>query len=104
MGINKLGGRGAGFSLMMDKSTCFQLLCLVPLLTLIIFYWSQTAILEWEGLFGYGEVQDYGLPGAVMEQFRLFDSNADGCIDPYEFSLLKHHLDVVSMYNDVVER
>ena len=68
----------------------------VPLLLLVILYWGQALVLEWEGIFGYGEVEDYGLPGDVMEQFRLFDSNADGSIDPHEFSILIHHLNVVS--------
>ena len=68
----------------------------VPLLLLVILYWGQALVLEWEGIFGYGEVEDYGLPEDIMEQFRLFDSNADGFIDPYEFSILKQHLDMVS--------
>lgn len=77
------------------KTVCLWL-GFTPLLIVLGFYWHQTLFLEYEGLFGYGQVEDYGLPAALMDQFRLYDTNADGYIDPYEFSFLQYHLDQVS--------
>ena len=33
----------------------------------------------------YGEVPQYEIPSAAMNHFRIYDANADGSIDPYEF-------------------
>ncbi len=66
-----------------------QFLGSLPFFFLILLYWADTIVIELEGQFGYGQIQDYGLPPGLMEQFRLYDANADGYIDPYEFSYLE---------------
>ena len=66
-----------------------------PLLLVLCMYWGETLLLEYEGHFGYGQVDDYGLPAALMEQFRSYDTDADGFIDPYEFSFLLNQLEQV---------
>lgn len=84
-----MGERSPGFR------TLIQLTCYVPLLLVAILCWGDTLFLEWEGQFGYGQVKDYGLPAALMEQFRLYDTDADGYIDPLEFFNLQQHLNKV---------
>ena len=74
--------------------TC-QLLGIIPLVVLVLMYWGQTLVLEWESRFGYGEVEDYGLPDTLMDQFRAYDTDASGCIDPMEFSMLRYQLEQV---------
>lgn len=79
---------------------CFSKRCLLtlvsalPLALALIVYWFPTIIDEWEAYFGYGNVQHYDLPPKVMEEFRMFDSNGDGYIDPYEFVGLQSYLQV----------
>jgi hypothetical protein len=74
-----------------------RLLGAVPLFVAIILYGHDTFMQEWEGRFGYGQVEDYGLPQEVMEQFMSYDMDANGYIDPYEFSLLQYHITQVSV-------
>ena len=73
----------------------YQAVGFLPLLLGVVLYWGQTLVVEWEGQFGYGQVENYGLPAALMEQFRFYDSDANGFIDPFEFSILIQHLDQV---------
>ena len=67
----------------------------LPLVLVVTLYWSQTLLDEWEGYFGYGHVEDFGLTSLMAEEFRNFDFNADGCIDPGEFYMLRQHFDKV---------
>lgn len=73
-----------------------KIFCFLPLFLVVVAYWGQTLLLEWEGQFGYGQVKEYGLPESIMEQFRLYDSDANGYLDPYEFSVLQQHFNEVS--------
>ena len=67
------------------RSKLLQLLSCLPLAFVAVIYWGDTVLEQWEDIYGYGTVTDYGLPEMVMEKFRRYDSDADGYIDPYEF-------------------
>ena len=73
----------------------YQFFGSLPLIAVVVLYWGQTLVIEWEGHFGYGHSKDYGLPAPLMERFRFYDSDADGYIDPYEFSFLQQDLNKV---------
>lgn len=64
---------------------CCYLLGALPLLLAVLLYNLPLLIDEWEGLYGYGTAPTYGLPPRVGELFKLYDTNADGVIDPIEF-------------------
>lgn len=73
-----------------------QFVGFTPLFIVFLFYWHETLLIEYEGQFGYGQVEDYGLPAEMMELFRSYDSDANGYIDPYEFSFLQENLEQAS--------
>ncbi len=79
------------------RKKSWSLVGFIPLVLVLSLYWSDSLLLEYEALFGYGQAKDYGLPSQLMEQFRMYDTNADGFIDPDEFSFLQHHLDQVDI-------
>ena len=54
----------------------------------LVLYFLPTLIQEYEAHFGYGEVPFYDLSPGVMDQFRVYDANGDGNIDPFEFVVL----------------
>ena len=57
----------------------------LPLLAALLLYYAPTVVDEYYAYFGYGSVPMYELPPGVMDVFRVYDVNADGFIDPYEF-------------------
>ena len=57
----------------------------IPLIAALLLYYAPTVIDEYYAYFGYGSVPMYELPPGVMDVFRVYDVNADGFIDPYEF-------------------
>ena len=75
-----------------------HLICFTPIFLVLVVYFHETVLLEYEGQFGYGRVDDYDLPAQLMEQFMAYDSDASGCIDPYEFSFLQDHLELASFH------
>ena len=80
-------------------SVLIKLLGTVPLLAAIIFYCGPQIISEWEGYFGYGHTPSYDVAPSVLHQFRLFDVNGDGFLDPYEFERLTHQF-VLGVHKD----
>ena len=72
------------------RSVLVKLLGTLPLLAALVFYCGPQIISEWEAYFGYGRTPSYDVPPSVLHQFRLFDVNGDGFLDPYEFERLSH--------------
>ena len=60
----------------------------LPIVIALFLYHVPTILDEYEAWYGYGEARDYNLPPGVMDQFRVYDSNGDGFIDPFEFAVL----------------
>lgn len=81
----------------------WHLLALVPLLVAFLIYHIPTIYDEYMARMGlgyffivlltclsllssrYGQAPQFEVPTSVMQQFRVYDANADGRIDPYEF-------------------
>ena len=74
------------------KQCALTLVSALPLVLALAIYWTPSLFNEWEALFGYGNVQRYEVPPKLMQQFRMFDSNGDGYIDPYEYMALHNYL------------
>lgn len=74
------------------RSVIIKLVGTLPLIAALIFYLGPRIIAEWEGYFGYGHTPSYNVPPSILHQFRLFDVNGDGFLDPYEFERLSHQL------------
>ena len=70
------------------KVLLFQLICAIPLVVLSLAFLGDDIRTFWEMTYGYGSVPDYGLPAHIMEQFAQYDGDANGCIDPEEFSIM----------------
>ncbi len=61
----------------------------LPLLIALFLYNFPTVMDEYLAWQGYGEARIYAdLPRGVMDQFRVYDTNGDGYLDPYEFVFL----------------
>lgn len=74
------------------RSLLLKVVGTIPLLLAIVLYFGPSFISEWEAYFGYGSVPSYDLPPTVMHQFRLYDMDGDGYLDPYEFERMMHRL------------
>ncbi len=60
----------------------------IALIALVI-YNLPILVLEYEAWRGYGWARTYDdLPPGVMDQFRVYDENGDGYLDPQEFVVL----------------
>ena len=70
------------------RSVLVKLLGTLPLIAALVFYMGPQIISEWEAYFGYGHTPSYNVPPSILHQFRLFDVNGDGFLDPYEFEKL----------------
>ena len=44
--------------------------------------------------FSYGSAPQFNVPEPIMREFRVYDANADGYIDPYEFGAVAHDLNL----------
>ena len=94
------GRRGSG-----ENPLCHPVLVKVvgtiPLLLALMLYLGPRMISEWEAYFGYGAAPTYNVPTSVLHHFRRFDSDGNGCLDPYEFqSFLEQHQPVWRSSND----
>ena len=86
-----VGGRGerqAPAATHDKKSKCKYFLASLPLLLALLIYHAPFIIDEYAAYYGYGHAPSYELPPGVMDAFRNYDQNGDGCIDPYEFAPL----------------
>ena len=61
---------------------------MLPLVVALGLYFAPSLLDEYEARFGYGEMPTFDLPPGVMDQFRVYDMNGDGSIDPFEFVVL----------------
>lgn len=66
----------------------WRALAALPLALALLIYQMPTLLDEYEAWYGYGQAPMFDLPPGVMDQFRVYDSNGDGFIDPYEFAVL----------------
>ena len=72
-----------------NRTWCgWKLLAALPLLAALFVYHSPVLLTEWEAHYGYTSEQVIGVPDYIMDQFRLYDTNGDGCIDAMEFETL----------------
>lgn len=71
-----------------ERRRCYYICAAIPLVLAFTFYFIPTIIDEWEARYGYGVMPSFDLPPGVMDQFRVYDANGDGCIDPSEFVAL----------------
>ena len=71
-----------------EPRRCYYVCAAIPLVLAITFYFMPFIIDEWEARYGYGVMPSFDLPPGVMDQFRVYDANGDGCIDPSEFVVL----------------
>lgn len=74
-----------------NRTWCgWKLLAALPLIAALFVYYAPVLLMEWEAHFGYtiASEQIIGLPDYIMDQFRLYDTNGDGYIDPVEFETL----------------
>ena len=62
-----------------------KLLVALPIAIALVLYHLPTIMDEYEAWYGYGDARVYDLPPGVMDQFRVYDVNGDGYLDPYEF-------------------
>lgn len=67
---------------------CFYVCAAIPLIIAFAIYFLPTILDEWEARYGYGFAPSFDLPPGVMDQFRVYDADGDGCIDPTEFVAL----------------
>lgn len=72
------------------RSVLVKLVATLPLIAALVLYLGPQIISEWEAYFGYGHTPNYDVPPSILHQFRLFDVNGDGFLDPYEFERLSH--------------
>ena len=70
------------------RSVLVKLVATLPLIAALVLYLGPQIISEWEAYFGYGHATSYDVPPSILHQFRLFDINGDGFLDPYEFERL----------------
>jgi hypothetical protein len=68
-----------------SKLCGWHLLALVPIILAFIVYHLPTIYDEYMIRMGYGDIPQFDVPQSVMNLFRMYDNNADGSIDPYEF-------------------
>jgi len=66
----------------------FQLICAIPLIFVTLFVTRHDLLNFLEMKYGYGTMQNYGLPDGVMKKFNEFDTDLSGCIDPEEFAMM----------------
>lgn len=66
----------------------WKLLPLLPLIAAIVLYFLPTILDKYEAHFGYGEMSSFNISPGIMDQFRVYDANGDGYIDPFEFVVL----------------
>lgn len=71
-----------------ESQRCYYVCAAIPLVLAFTFYFMPFIIDEWEARYGYGVTPFFDLPPGVMDQFRVYDANGDGCIDPSEFVAL----------------
>ena len=67
---------------------CFYVCAAIPLVVAVAIYFVPTILDEWEARYGYGFAPSFDLPPGMMDQFRVYDANGDGCLDPTEFVAL----------------
>lgn len=75
----------------------FKCFAALPIILAYLLYQMPSIIEEYEAWCGYGHASQYdGLPSSVLDLFRVYDTNADGYIDPYEFAAvtIRIHEDV----------
>ena len=71
-----------------SRAALVKVLGTTPLFLALVFYLGPRIISEWEAYFGYGSAPVYDVPSSVLHQFRLFDIDGNGFLDPYEFERL----------------
>lgn len=71
------------------RRCCWTLLAALPIVIALILSNLRTVVDEYRAWRGYGEVRMYAdLPPGVIDQFRVYDANGDGFLDPNEFAAL----------------
>ncbi len=80
-------------------SVVVKLVATLPLIAALAAYLGPQIISEWEGYFGYGHVPSYSVPPSILHQFRLFDVDGNGFLDPYEFERLSHQF-ILGVHED----
>ena len=81
---------GGGGSRSTVCSVLLKVVGTLPLVAALALYLGPQILSEWEAYFGYGHAPSYDVPPSILHQFRLFDTNGDGFLDPYEFERLSH--------------
>lgn len=82
----------------------FKCLAALPIVLVYLLYQMPSIMDEYEAWRGYGQASQYeGLPPSVLDTFRVYDANADGYIDPYEFAAVTIRMQQdVSIYKNKI--
>ena len=63
---------------------CWKCAAAVPLLIALVMFLAPIIVRELEMTIGY-TAPDFQLPQEIMDQFRMYDTDGDGSLDPTEF-------------------
>ncbi len=63
---------------------CWKCAAAVPLLIALVMFLAPIIVRELEMTIGY-TAPDFQLPQEIMDQFRMYDMDGDGSLDPTEF-------------------
>ena len=66
-------------------SCCWKLAAALPLVLALIVYLGPVVIKEWDSTYGYTAPTYDDVPEEFLDEFRMYDTNGDGNIDPIEF-------------------